>query len=160
MLFKVLRRIMLVLIVAVLVLGIIRVQKYPFGYPIKGEFTQTSYNMDTRGYYLDIDIPNTAIMCYKMDREFKNKEDIINYLKDFQYNEHSDFNCLAYDMGNYKDDNGIVNWDEVRENINEQHILWRKVYYIDYKESSPECNGNKLGITTDGYIYDYRSYGK
>lgn len=154
---KTLKRLLLVIVIAMLAFTITYIELFPFGYEAKEILVNTS-RLDN--YSVSEDIPNTTIYSYKVKDKFNNKTEVINFLKRYEASEDSDMYSLAFDLGSFKDKEGNVIWEDVYNSITVKYKLWKKIYTLDYKTSNIECNGNILSITKNGYVLDYRSAGK
>lgn len=151
------RVVLLVIVIAIAAFTTIYIEFFPFGYKAK-EIQQDTLRLDN--YNVNKDIPNTSIYSYRVKEKFNDKTDVIDFLKKYEATNDSGMYSLAFDLGNFKDTNGDVIWEDVYNSIKVEYKLWKKMYKLDYKTSNVECNGNSISITKDGYILDYRSSGK
>lgn len=129
---KVKKLILIIPSISILILIFIKIQFFPFG------FKNEEY------------LPNTSIYNYKVDIKIKDRNEFIDYLK---------ANTQEYELGSFMNNKSEVDWEEVFQSTQEYFIGWKKVYSIHYKTLDPGCNGDKLYMTCDGYIKDYRSVG-
>lgn len=129
---KVKKLILRILPIFILIFIFIKIQFFPFGFKKEERF------------------PNTSIYYYKVDIKIKDKNEFIDYLK---------ANTQEYELGSFMNNKSEVDWEEVLQSTHVYFIGWKKVYSIHYKTLN-ECNGDKLYMTCDGYIKDYRSCGK
>jgi len=146
---------MIIIFITVMIISVY-VKLFPFGY--KAEKIK-DYTARLEEYNIDKDIPNTSIYSYRVDEKINSKEEFINFLKKYEGNENSDMYSLAFDLGSFKGKDKNVIWEDVYDAIEIDYIFYRKVYRLEYKTSYVECNGNKISITKDGYVLDYRSAG-
>lgn len=149
--------ILLLVIVSVIYFFYNRIETQPIGYSAM-IIGVNEYDLEI--YAVEENIPNTDIYSYQLEREFEDIEDVIDYLKEHSTDKSSDFRLRKYDLGNFRDDSGHVDWDLVSDAIVIEYRYWNKIYSIEYRASFRESNKNKVSISDDGYVLDYRSAGK
>ncbi|MDK2867287.1 MAG: hypothetical protein PWP51_521 [Clostridiales bacterium] len=147
---------MLVIVLAVAVPLYRHIETHPLGYtaPLAGNDA-----FDLEAYIVSENMPNTSIYSYRVDQKFHSIDDIIVYLRAYEDTDGRHFNKRLYDLGSYKDQDGDVDWEAVKEAVTVTHRYWNRVYTITYRASFPESNQCHIDITADGYILDYRSAG-
>lgn len=119
------------IVLLALIIMILKVEFFPFGFPTEK------------------DLPNTSISIYNKGITIKNKNDFILFLKN---------NTEKYNLEAFKDSYNYIDWNKVNKSIETGNILWRKCYILEYTPKG--CNMYLIKITSNGHIYDYRSCGK
>ena len=149
----------LLILLGVTLFFVYRIQFYPFGFKAP---TLLPGTQRLNSYLISENMPNTSIYSYKIDLEIKSKDDFINYLKSNSetYKAGSNMDLMRYELGSFMDNDKNVIWQKVYESVNVRRLAWKKIYSLSYKTLDPQCNGYKLEITDDGYVYDYRSAGE
>lgn len=150
-------RLLGVIVIIIIVCTSIYIEVFPFGYYSKQIAPDTSRLDD---YLISKDIPNTSIYSYKVEEKFNDKSDIIRFLKKYEAKQNDDMYSLAFDLGSFKNKEGIVSWDDINNSITTEYKLWKKIYTLNYKTSDIMCNGNSISFTENGNILDYRSSGE
>lgn len=102
------------------------------------------------GFIKEIHGPNESTYRYKINASIKSKDDFVKLMRERKLKD--------LWLWKYEDSEGVIKWDEIKNDIEVKRLFWKTVYVLDY--TPLECQKLLIKVTHDGYVYDYGNCGK